>query len=237
MPSPSVTLLSTYYTTITLAALRTRIRERLFASFWTDTELTAYVREALRIWNTLTGYWRQAYSLNVGAGTIFFNVNETVPNHMALLRIEMADTHLELTSLAEMDDINPGWQNDASATLRQAAPIGLDQIALNPPAAVDTNIIVYSIRTAPLPVMDADVIQMGEEDIIAIIDYVQFAASIKEGTSEMQTAMSRFQNFLAQASKYNSKLNTISIYRRLLGTGGQKLARPASQERLSTRGA
>lgn len=60
------------YTWITLAQARTQLAARLadpgFA-FWIAPELTIYIQEALRVWNSLTFTWKTEYAFNLPAGT------------------------------------------------------------------------------------------------------------------------------------------------------------------------
>lgn len=40
--------------------------------FWTDVELGLYIKEALRTWGSLTGYWRERGTFSTTAGTAFY---------------------------------------------------------------------------------------------------------------------------------------------------------------------
>lgn len=227
--APTITILATAYTTTTLSTLRTRVRERLLSTFWSDAELDAYINEGLRVWNTLTGYWRITTSANIGQGVMWWSMADNIGDHLAPLRFELVDSHLEVVSLHQLDELNPAWQADTAGTLTKVATVGLDNIALNPTLAADTTVIFEIIRKAPILTADDDYVQMGEEDIIAIIDYAHFVCALKEGTSELQTAYPNFQRFLAHAASYNSRLAKLSVYRQLLGLGGQTQTRPAGE--------
>ncbi len=229
------TILNTSYTTTTRLALRNRIRERVFNRFWTDDELNAWITEGLRIWNTLTGYWRITTSQLIGQNTTFYNLADNLEDYMILLRASLVDTHLTLTTLKEFDELNPNWQSTTAGTLTLGAPLGFNMIAFNPPPLADVEVIFDCIRVAPTPEVDTDIIQMGEEDINALIDYVHFTLAFKEGGSELQTAMPFLQNFLSQASKYNAKLSAISVFRKFLGLPGNTQTRPIHLQRMPPR--
>lgn len=224
------------YTTTTRATLRQRIRETLLANWWSDDELNRLINEAIRVWNVLVGYHRQTTLLTVVAGTIFLDLNTTVANHLMLMRVEFTDTHTNLVSLNELDKMNTRWMCDESTSISNIAPVGLNLIAFNPSSTTDFSMYVESIRTAILPTTDASFIQVSEENISALINYVKFIGALKEGGSELKEAMPLLQNFLMQAAKYNADLNQISIYRQMLGYGGQQETRPLNQESQTPRG-
>jgi hypothetical protein len=93
------------------------------------------------------------------------------------------------------------------------------------------------VLVAQVPSADGDYIQVGEQDMDAIIDYVSFAARIKEGGSETVEAGRALQNFLKQAASRNSSITNCSSYRRLLGLpiGGQVNQRSDANERIGPR--
>jgi hypothetical protein len=215
--------------------LRDRARERLFPTFWTNDELNDYIVEALRIWNVLTGYWKASQTVTVPAGTLFYSLPDNLSNFLALSRIEVASSHLNQVSLQELDSARPEWQYAAAAALSEAALIGLDRIAFSPPPDADISVTFFYIRTAIVPVADTDFIQLSEEELKPILDFVTFIATLKEGGDELQTNVPLLKSFLHQCSLYNSKLNSISVFRKLLGWSGYKEARPEEQAALGPR--
>ncbi len=217
---PQVTILSLSYSIVTLATLRARIRERLLATFWADAELNAYIAEAFRIWNTLTGYWRTTYSQNIGQGDFWFNMNENIPDHIALLRVYTTTGNIKLVSLDELDAMSTTWQSSSTGTTIYAAVTGLNYIAASPAESGTTTLLFDIVKKAPIPTSDGDYIQIGEEDLEAILGYVYFVAKLKEGTSELKDSLYLLQKFLEGATKYNSKITSISSYRQLMGIPG-----------------
>ena len=226
--SPSAGLSTIPYAGITLTTLLARIRERLLATFWTDAELTLYVQEGLRIWNTLTGYYRERADVTLAASQAHYTLAEEVEDAMALLRVDTASAHLDATSLQELGEFEPTYQSTAAGTPTHWLPIGMNLFALYPQASGSFAVTLDYCRMAPVPVLGEDYIQLGGEDLVALIDYVTWMARFKEGGQELQDAMPLFQNFLRQAAKHNSRLLASAIFRRLLGlpAGGQPPARP-----------
>ncbi len=188
------------------------------------------------MWGSLTGFYRQRSAITFLAGATDYNVVTVVtPTDLdcfAVLRIDAATYHLDPISINEIGIFTSNWTQDTSATPIQWIPLGLNKIALYP--ILTTNITAYvdNLYYATIPLTDADYIQLGEEDMDALIDYCQFAATIKEGGAELQAAMPLLKNFLSNAAKYNSKLQHSATFRRILGMpgGGQENQRPASDE-------
>lgn len=215
------------YANTTRSTLRDKIRERIFDTFWSDDELNRYIDEALKVWNTLTGYNRQASSVTIPANTVFYSLNSGVTNHLIFLRAELSDTHLLPISVHDLDKMNRLWMCDSDYPI-YVALIGLDHCIFYPISATDYSITIESVRKAVLPNADASYIQVGEDDIPSIIEYVHFLCSLKEGGAELNDGIVALRTFMKHAATYNSKLNKISVFRKMLGYGGQ----PETRQRM-----
>jgi len=86
-----------------------------------------------------------------------------------------------------------------------------------------------------VPSGDSDDIQVGEEDLSAIVDYIVFIARLKEGGKEAMEATGLLQNFLSAAAKYNAKLLNNSIYRTVMGLPREMQQRPEHLEQKTPR--
>lgn len=131
---------------------------------------------------------------------------------------------LDQIDVEDLGQFNTTWQEDTAALAEAWIPLGLNKVALYP-KITETNFCgVDYIKFAPLPTTDLDVLDINDEDIPAIIDYVHFICALKEGGQELEAAMPMFQNFLKHAAKYNAKLQTLGVYRKVLGipNGGQR---------------
>jgi hypothetical protein len=215
----------------------------VFNTFWTDTELNIYINEALRVWGSLTGYWRSRAAVVVPGDTVpisYATTQYVATDCFAVLRIDNAAlAHLDPIQLQEIGDFFPNWRDPATfgatASARAWVPIGLNLFALYPQgsAGADTSTFTFDyIYFAPLPASDGAYIQVSEDDMGAIIDYIQFVCALKEGGVELKEAIPLLQSFLSQAAKYNSKLTQSAAFRKLLGmpAGGQVNQRPARFE-------
>lgn len=224
------------YANTTRATLRTRISERLLSTFWSSTELNLYINEALRVWNVLTGYQRTVETNTVSsASTPFYARSVFTGTGIILLRIENANTHLDQVTLEEIDAYAANWISFTDATVTGWCHVGLNQILLNPIPSTSFSATTYYVDASPIPSSDGSYIQVGDEDLPAIVDYCVFIARLKESGSEFQESMALLQNFLKQAAKYNAKLVHTSLYRRILGNPSQPQTRPTSLEHLPPR--
>ena len=208
------------------------------STFWTDTELNLYINEALRIWNVLTAY-NQATTGNItltGASNGLSTTSNIAADCLAPLRIVDQTTKKTWVQLSLLDTyMTPLWLSVITGTPGAWIPMGLTRFFIYP-MAVSNNVKVDYIRTAPTPSIDGDYIQVGEDDLPAIIDYVVFIAHLKEGGAELQAAIPLLQNFLKQAAKYNAKVADSLLFRHILGLPGQEDTRKTSKEGLNPRG-
>lgn len=226
------------YNTTTRGTLRQRVRERLLQNWWTDTELNLLINEALRMWGSFTGFYRQRSSVTFTSAQTDYPVTGVDPNCYAVLRIDLTSgIHLDPVAIEELGQFNPTWYNDTATAPTGWVPLGLNHIALYPVLTGSVTTTVDNLYFAPLPANDSVFIQVGEEDMDAIIDYIQFAANIKVGGDELQVALQLLNNFLQQCAKYNSRLLNSAIFRRVLGmpSGGQVNQRPRDLEGMAPR--
>jgi hypothetical protein len=65
------------YQYISLSTLRQQLANRLYDGlmvFWSSAELTVYVQEALRTWNSLTGYWRGDFTAPTVSSSTWYDI-------------------------------------------------------------------------------------------------------------------------------------------------------------------
>lgn len=196
-------------------------------TFWADAEINWMINESLRVWNVVTGYFKdsQSVTLTFGASN-FYSPASFSGEGTIILRIETGVTHLDSITLKELNLLSPTWLGLVGTSPSYWFHIGLNVVALQPNATGTTPITTYYIDTAPIPSSDGSYIQVGEEDMNAIIEYVGFIASIKEGGQELKDATSSLKFFLDAASKYNARVLQTSLYKRILGLPRQQQSRP-----------
>lgn len=107
------------YTYMTQATAKQQIANRLFDPtkvFWTDAELTLYLQEALRTWNSLASYWRGDFTFSTQVGVIYYDLTNTtqMPNTLRPLTLHDTDIYSILQyHLLEPVNWNPWTGNSA----------------------------------------------------------------------------------------------------------------------------
>ena len=219
------------YTSTIRSALRTRVTERLITNFWSTSEINAYINEALRVWNILTGYNRDFYSsVAVTSATQVYTITQFTgsANPLFILRVESATdlTTFSTIDLRALSHYVPTWFSETAATIQNWAQIGQNNVIVYPKPTASLLLNVYAVDLADIPASDAAYIQVSEEDMPAIIDYCTFIARLKESGSEFQESIGLLQNFLKAAARYNSMILQTSLYRKVMGTPFQPRQRP-----------
>jgi hypothetical protein len=141
---------------------------------------------------------------------------------------------LDQIDVQNLGTMNITWQEDEAQLATAWIPLGLNKVALYPKITETNYCGVDFIHFVHLPTTDDSLVPVNDEDIPSIIDYIHFICALKEGGEELKAAMPMLQNFLKQAAKYNAKLLTSHIFRKVLGipAGGQKDTRLESNEEL-----
>jgi hypothetical protein len=131
----------------------------------------------------------------------------------ALLAIRIDNVAMQIDSVRAADLYNTGWQGAAQGPPQIALHAGLNKLALSPIAdATPYSLLATVVQNAPVPVADADQVQVARDDLDAVIDYAQHLAAFKQGGDEFTRTMPLFQRFLKQAATYNGKLAELGEY-------------------------
>lgn len=85
---------------------------------------------------------------------------------------------MTISSLAELDAQRPTWQQ-SQGTPRSIHLLNWNRFAINPVPDGEYILELEIVRKAPLPSADDDYIQVGREQIDALLDYAQHIAMIK----------------------------------------------------------
>jgi hypothetical protein len=119
---------------------------------------------------------------------------------------------LVLDSLQALDAARVNWQNATPSTPTTVAMAGLNLLACHPPPDGAHSLILDVVRNTPLPSLDSDYVQLGREQLDAILDYAQHLASFKMGGAEFEATMGKAEDFLRQAMGYNERLAAAARY-------------------------
>ncbi len=227
------------YQQISLGEFKALVRTRLGAAsstFWRDDELNRYIQEALLMWNALTGMWKTRVVLTTTANTSWYSVPGTITSTM---RVSFNDSPLGPTSLPELDWGRQYWESETTAdagavpTAPQLwAPAAVNLIAIWPADSFGQNSLVLD-GVAQTPQLydddgfnDAFDMDIGQEEVNALLDYVEHIAVFKEGGQEFSDTTPLFQNFLKMAGERNAMLLSSSKYRMWMGLDKSEDERP-----------
>lgn len=217
------------YAQLTRAQVRALVQNRLGAAsttFWREAELNALIQDSLRTWNALTGYWKDKIDICSGAGTTANRVWYTVPGTLtSACRVDFNEIPLDSTSIHDLDFGQPNWESETTASggnvptvPKMWAPAGLNLIAIWPADATGGNsLFVDGIVQTPIMDDDADYIDIGREEMNAILDEIQHIATFKEGGEEFTASQALHKSFLQQAANRNAILMGSALFRKWMG--------------------
>lgn len=119
-----------------------------------------------------------------------------------------------LVSIEELDTQAPGWTNIPGPP----DTIGVSEymLALSPVPDGEYSITLDVLRTAPLPLLQTDPVQVGLEEQDAVLDYAHHIGTFKEAGAEFRATQRNFKNMIQQATVFNERLSAMSFYRELM---------------------
>lgn len=127
-------------------------------------------------------------------------------------------------SVFEMDAFTASWQ----ATQGQPGFVGLcgrNLVALGPVPDGVYSVTMDVVSNIPVPVMDADFLQVDRGNLDPVLDYAQHLASFKLGGAEFAASEQLYKNFLSAAGVENGRLKNQAFYQTaMLGTAGRQAA-------------
>lgn len=142
-----------------------------------------------------TAYCEQRWQEGISAAKLYTSVMQTQVN----------DVTVYTDSLFALDTARPGWQNDQD-TPDMAVMAGLNLQAFSPVPDVNAGISVDVVRRAPVPTADGDFLQVGREELEAILGYAQHLASFKmQGEDFVETSV-HYQRMMRLAALKNDRL-------------------------------
>lgn len=113
-------------------------------------------------------------------------------------------------SLASVDYGRPLWQNYAGNPPFMGALDGLNLLAMVDPPAGAFPVTLDVVQNAIVPSADGDFIQVGREELAAILGYAEHLATFKCGGAEFMATLPSYQRIMALAGTYNSKLKAVT---------------------------
>ena len=216
------------YTSTTRAVLRTRLQERYEAQpFWSTTEANDALNEALRQYNLYTGFWRGPTSVVTVALQPFLSVPSSLTYRT---RVYVSGRVLTRKSLIELYRGRRNWRSETTATggtvpttPREWAPVGLRQIVIWPmDTAGGTTLTIDGVVVTPVLTADGDFVDLGEEELHAILDEALWVLGGFKRPSEKAHFQVRHQAFLKACLLKNDRLRASAYFREALGLDRQQ---------------
>ena len=115
-------------------------------------------------------------------------------------------------ALEAIDAERPGWQGSATATPTDICIAGWNLIALRPVPDGIYSVTMDVAQNAPVPSADVDQVQLGREQLDAVLDYAEHLAAFKMGGAEFDATLRQAENFMRQATTYNERLAASALF-------------------------
>ncbi len=198
------------YASVTRAQLRAALQLRWEGDpFWTDDDANQAINDALRLFSAYTDFWWDSATATQPANDNF--VVTTSPIGVQT-RVLLENEPLEPTTLSDLDHGINDWQS-ARGTPIIWAPIDYTTIVVYPCSATTlTNLVIEGIRTTPALETDADLVQLGAEEQVAVLDYAIHAAAFKRGASFIEATQPHFQRFQQACLLRNAQLGMSRVF-------------------------
>lgn len=209
------------YQITTLGQLLPQLAARYESTvFWTTTEGTNAINEALRTWNVLSSFYKGRKTFTTVANRVWY----PVPSGMLFpFRMDGESTPLVQTTFYDLDLGRPNWEAETTATVGVPSlptlwvPGGVTLFAIWPADAAGGKVFtIDGLLPAPVLVNPGDFIDLGEEEIGALLDYALHLLSFKVGGQIFADQLPRYQAFLAHVGTRNERLFSNQAFRKLL---------------------
>lgn len=211
------------YSQFDLTELQIKMIQRWDSTpFWTPTESQNAINEALLVWNSMTGFWKQTIEIT----TTPFSWDYALPESLVFgMRVEYEGKPLAESSLADMDNGHPGWQSqntDSGGSVptepKKWLPLSIDMIAIWPADADGGHILtVDGVMATPILQFQDSFINIGEDELDVVLGYALHICALKEGGERFAATQQYFKDFLAAAAEENDLLTQSAMFKAFLG--------------------
>lgn len=220
------------YQQFNLATLRGLFYDQLNnnMAFWRPDEANRLLQESFRVFNCLTGFWRDRIDMGLDGpgtpGTVANQVYYQVPAGLSyILRVEINKIPAQPTSLYDLDFGIPAWESQVCTATTQPqmfAPVGFNWFALWPASfAGSESLVVEGVTPAPV-LSNTGFVNLGQDEVDMILAYAVHIAQFKEGGQEFQASEIQLKEFLKEAASRNGILMQSSPFRKWMGLTDQK---------------
>ena len=231
------------YTQLTRAQLRSLFDDRLGAAastFWLDDEKNGIIQEAMRVFNSITGFWKTSTSITTVADEHWYTLGGLITSGM---RVRFNGKPLAPVTLADLDTGQRYWESETTisggvvpTTPKMWCIGGINLVAIWPADHDGSNaLMVDGIASTPTFVSDTSYVDIGKEELNTLLDYMEHIALFKEGGVEFEASMPLFQSFLSGAVTRNAMLMANAPYRKWLGLDDNKRPMQSSRKGMGAR--
>lgn len=121
-----------------------------------------------------------------------------------IISLDLNGLPVNIDSISNFDYFDSTWQTTTG--IPRDGAIMRDLLAVCPCPNGVYSLSIDVVRKAPIPILDGDFIQIGQEQLDAIIDYAENLAAFKMGGVEFKATYRGVENFFLAALAYNQRL-------------------------------
>lgn len=121
-----------------------------------------------------------------------------------------------VTSVQEMDAYAQDWEDVWPLGDPQIVVGGMDVVSLAPnviPTGQTISSVLTVVGNAPIPIDNADVVQLSRDGVDAVLGYAQHLAMFKMGGAEFANSLPLYQQFEAYCAATNDRYRALGIMR------------------------
>lgn len=118
----------------------------------------------------------------------------------------------EIDAVQQIDAFRPGWQGLAATVPEFIGSAGMNLVALGPKPDDAHSVTLDVLTPAPIPADDGDQIQLGPEELDAVLDYAQHVAAFKQGGQEFLDTVSHYENLIRLAALQNERIRASATF-------------------------
>jgi hypothetical protein len=130
----------------------------------------------------------------------------------SVLYARVNNVPVDVDSVQNMDDFRAGWEVETPGEPTTIGTLGLNLIAAGSPPDDVYSVTLGVVQNIPVPMSDAEFVQVSRDDLEAILDYAQHLAMLKIGGQEFSATIPLLDRFHKKAAAYNKKLNELGEY-------------------------
>lgn len=211
------------YQAYTLAQIRQMLFDKVESvPFWVNAEANDAINEALLLWNALTGFWKGTQTISTTPNNWDYQLDSSL---VFGTRVTYEGRVLAQETLKAMDSGHPGWQGQTTTsggsvpnTPQNWFPLSIDMIAIWPADAYGGHVLwVDGIAQTPVLTADDQFIDIGNEELNAILNYALHTLALKEGGDRFAATTDLFKDFLRAAAEENDQLAESDMFRQFIG--------------------